>query len=70
MKILIFAALLISFSFSSTVDEYLNSLKQEALKEDPNFKNFDAKRGEEIFTSKHIGKKVKRFHVHHVTVLI
>ena len=59
MKILIFVALMISFSFSSTVDEYLNSLKQEALKEDPNFKNFDAKRGEEIFTSKHIGKKGK-----------
>ena len=59
MKALILTALAASLSFSATVDEYLNSLKQEVLKENPSFKGFDAKRGEEIFSSKHIGKKGK-----------
>ena len=59
MKALIITALVATFGFSATVDEYLNSLKQEVLKENPSFKGFDAKRGEEIFTSKHIGKKGK-----------
>lgn len=59
MKILLLTALLLNLSFAGVIDEYLNSLKQEALKDNPNFKAFDAKRGEEIFTSKHIGKKGK-----------
>ena len=59
MKALILTALVASLSFSATVDEYLNFLKQEVLKENPSFKGFDAKRGEEIFSSKHIGKKGK-----------
>ena len=33
MKALILTALVASLSFSATVDEYLNSLKQEVLKE-------------------------------------
>ena len=57
MKILLIPTLLLNLSFASVVDDYLGSLKQEVLKENPSFKNFDAKRGEEIFTSKHIGKK-------------
>ncbi len=59
MRILIITALIFNIGFCTVVDDYLNSLKQEALKENPNFKNFDVKRGEEIFTSKHIGKKGK-----------
>ena len=59
MKFLILTALVFNFGFSAVVDDYLNSLKQEVLKENPSFKNFDALRGEEIFTSKHIGKKGK-----------
>lgn len=59
MKILVVSALIATFSFSAVVDDYLDSLKQEVLKENPSFKGFDAKRGEEIFTSKHIGKKAK-----------
>ena len=59
MKTLIFTALITTFGFSAVVDDYLNSLKQEVLKENPSFKGFDEKRGEEIFTSKHIGKKGK-----------
>ncbi|MEZ4693641.1 MAG: hypothetical protein R2837_06555 [Aliarcobacter sp.] len=64
MKILLISALIATFSFSAVVDDYLDSfLKQEVLKENPIFKGFDAKRQEQIFTSKHIGKKEKRFHV-------
>jgi hypothetical protein len=59
MKILLIPALILNLSFASVVDDYLNSLKQEVLKENPNFTGFDTKRGEEIFTSKHIGKKGK-----------
>lgn len=59
MKFLILTALVFNFGFSAVVDDYLNSLKQEVLKENPSFKTFDASRGEEIFTSKHIGKKSK-----------
>ena len=59
MKFLILTALVFNFGFSAVVDDYLNSLKQEVLKENPSFKTFDASRGEEIFTSKHIGKKGK-----------
>lgn len=59
MKILLISALIATFSFSAVVDDYLDSLKQEVLKENPSFKGFDAKRGEQIFTSKHIGKKGK-----------
>ena len=59
MKILIISALVFNLGFSAVVDDYLNSLKQEVLQENPKFTGFDAKRGEEIFTSKHIGKKGK-----------
>ena len=59
MRVLIITALVFNLGFSAVVDDYLNSLKKEVLKENPNFKEFDVKRGEEIFTSKHIGKKSK-----------
>ncbi|MBP7225702.1 MAG: DUF1924 domain-containing protein [Aliarcobacter sp.] len=59
MRILLLTALLLNLSFASVVDDYLNSLKQEVLKENPNFTSFDASRGEKIFTSNHIGKKGK-----------
>ncbi|XOB62184.1 DUF1924 domain-containing protein [Campylobacterota bacterium DY0563] len=59
MKKLIITALIATFSFSSVIDNYLNNLEKEVLKVEPNFKGFDIKRGEEIFTSTHIGKKGK-----------
>ncbi len=59
MRILIISALVFNLGFSAVIDDYLSSLKQEVLKENPKFTGFDAKRGEEIFTSKHIGKKGK-----------
>ncbi len=42
---------------NTEVKAYLETLATEVKKENPNFKNFDVKRGEQIFTSKHIGKK-------------
>ncbi|RXJ97214.1 hypothetical protein CRU94_03645 [Arcobacter sp. AHV-9/2010] len=57
MRNFLFLVLISTLSFSAIVDEYLNSLKQEVLKIDSSFKGFDYKRGEEIFLSKHIGKK-------------
>ena len=59
MKILLLSSLLLNLCFASVADDYLSSLKQEVLKENPKFTAFDAKRGEEIFVSKHIGKKGK-----------
>jgi len=47
------------FAQSSVVNNYLKTLNLEVLKEEPGFKEFDGKRGEVIFTSKHIGKKGK-----------
>ena len=57
MKSLLLIALFFNLSFASVVDDYLNSLKQEVLKENPSFKNFDALRGEEIFTSNYCSDK-------------
>lgn len=57
MRAIFLASLLATLGFSAVVDDYLDSLKQEVLKENPSFKGFDYKRGEEIFLSKHVGKK-------------
>lgn len=46
-------------SFNNSMQEYINELKKEASIDNPNFSDFDAKRGEKIFISKHIGKKGK-----------
>ncbi len=59
MKSIFFVLILSTLSFSAVVDDYLNTLKQEVLKSEPDFASFDAKRGEQIFTSKHISKKGK-----------
>lgn len=59
MKYLYIGLFVISFANASVVDDYLNSLKKEVQSQNPTFEGFDYKRGEEIFTSKHIGKKGK-----------
>ena len=43
--------------FNGEMQQYMESLRAAALKEDPSFTGFDARRGEQIFTSEHIGKK-------------
>ncbi|CUU76367.1 DUF1924 domain-containing protein [Campylobacter hyointestinalis] len=42
--------------FNAAMQEYIAELKSEALKLDPNFKDFDAAKGELIFVTKNIGK--------------
>lgn len=59
MKIILTLIALVGISSAAVVDEYLNTLAKEAKVQDPAFKGFSVKRGEEIFTSKHIGKKGK-----------
>jgi len=44
--------------FSPSMQNYISTLKSEAKQANSSFVDFDAKRGEQIFTSKHIGKKV------------
>ncbi len=63
-KILLIPALFCIFTFASTfnapMQKYINSLKTEAKKSDSSFVDFSVKRGKEIFTSYHIGKKGKK----------
>lgn len=59
MKTILLSILFATLSFSSVVNDLLSDLQKEVLISNPNFKGFDLKRGEEIFTSKHIGKKGK-----------
>ncbi len=49
----------LSFMQGSEIESYLNELRAEAKAQNPSFKGFDAKRGEKIFFSKHIGKRGK-----------
>ena len=63
LKVLLPSIVTVSFiqakELNTQMQEYINTLKIEAKKEDPNFKGFDYKRGEKIFTTEHIGKKGK-----------
>jgi mono/diheme cytochrome c family protein len=43
--------------FNPSMQGYIDSLKVEAKKSNNSFADFNAKRGELIFTSKHIGKR-------------
>lgn len=43
--------------FNNPMQKYIDELKIEAKTIDPAFQDFDAKRGEKIFTTKHLGKK-------------
>ncbi len=46
-------------TFNPEMQTYMDSLKTQALRNNPDFKTFDYKRGEKIFTSEYIGKKGK-----------
>jgi len=60
-KILVFLLPLGVFasSFNPAMQNYVNDLKAQAKSDNTNFIDFSAKRGEQIFTSKHIGKRGK-----------
>jgi mono/diheme cytochrome c family protein len=51
------AVALFAQDFNAPMKAYMNELAQEAKAQNAAFERFDAKRGESIFTSKHIGKK-------------
>ncbi len=59
MKLILSILILLNISYGSVVQNYLDELKQEAKKENPNFVDFDVTNGEKIFTSKNNGKKGK-----------
>ncbi len=48
-----------AYAQSNEIQSYIESLEADVLKIEPDFKGFNAKRGELIFSSKHIGKKGK-----------
>ena len=59
MKIILILLSIVTLSFSTVLDKYLNNLEKKVLEEKKDFKGFDYKRGEDIFTSTHMGKKGK-----------
>lgn len=59
MRLILLSLTFLSLSFSAVIDEYLKDLSTQAKQENSNFSGFDAKRGEALFTSEHIGKKGK-----------
>lgn len=58
LLLIMFFSILV-FAQSTEVSNYLNQLEAKVKTTDPSFKGFDYKRGEVIFTTKHIGKKGK-----------
>jgi cytochrome c peroxidase len=60
-KVILISSLLFisanAFAFNTEMKSYIQSLKVEAIKANPNFKDFSIKNGEKIFTTKHLGKK-------------
>ncbi|MAC83252.1 MAG: hypothetical protein CL624_03865 [Arcobacter sp.] len=59
MKLISLLLLTFSLSYASVLTDYLDSLDIQAKKDNQGFNGFDKKRGEKIFTSKHLGKKGK-----------
>jgi hypothetical protein len=60
-KTLILFMLCVSYTFAvdfnPSMQEYINTLKVEAKKENSGFVDFNIKEGEKIFTTAHVGKK-------------
>ena len=60
MKKIILVTVVPIFISAAPIDGFLQQLEAQAKKENLNFSGFSAKRGEQIFTSKHIGKRGKK----------
>lgn len=54
---LVMVSLIQAKELNSQMQEFMNGLRTEAKKQNPNFKDFDYARGEKIFTSKQTDKK-------------
>ncbi len=57
--LVIMVSLVHAVELNTSVKEYMQTLKTQAQKENPEFKGFDYVRGEKIFTTEYIGKKGK-----------
>jgi cytochrome c peroxidase len=49
-----------AFAYASEIESYLKELRDDVKSQESGFKGFDAKRGERIFFSEHIGKRGKK----------
>ncbi len=55
--ILLLASALFAKDFNPDMQNYIQQLKTQARNQNSSFSDFDIKRGEEIFTSVHMGKR-------------
>ncbi len=62
-RVVLLLGFMIGVGQAAPIDSYMKGLEAEAKKENPSFTAFDAKRGEKIFFSKHIGKKARGYRV-------
>lgn len=53
---LVFGAFCFAQGFNAPMQNYIDSLKVEAKKENPSFTDFDAQKGKAIFEKKNVGK--------------
>lgn len=58
-RVLTVISLAATLGLAAPIDGYMQTLADEAKKANAAFSGFDAKRGENIFLSKHVGKKGK-----------
>jgi len=58
-ELIVLAYLAGTLAYGETVDNYIQSFVAQAKKQNPSFNGFSTKRGENIYFSKHIGKKGK-----------
>ncbi len=60
MKLFFGVVVFVSALFAEPIDEFVKSLEQEVQKKQSSFQGFSVQRGEQIFTTEHIGKKGKK----------
>lgn len=56
---IVFSSAAFSGGFNAEMQKYIESLKQEAKAQNPNFKDFSAQNGAKIFSTKNAGKEGK-----------
>lgn len=49
-----------AFEPNADMLNFIDELKKEAIAQNPDFKDFSAERGKQIFTSEHVGKEGKK----------
>ncbi|MBU0633131.1 DUF1924 domain-containing protein [bacterium] len=59
-KVLTVLWLSATLGLAAPIEGYMQTLADEAKKTDASFSGFDAKRGEKLFFSEHVGKKGKK----------